>query len=192
MQRESLDLISRSVLSPEGLTLTPALQRRLAPDFLDRAEGGVATDFSVQQNLLGLQRAVLNYLLSDVIASRILDNMGKVDKAAEAFQLGELYQRLATDVWTELSGSGSIDSARRDLQRDHVNRLSLAVVRPTGTGRADVRGHMREQARALLARLDTALKSKRNGFDAETRAHLADSADTLRQALSATIQRQAL
>ena len=192
VQRESLDLISRSVLSPEGLTLTPALQRRLAPDFLDRAEGGVATDFSVQQNLLGLQRAVLNYLLSDVIASRILDNMGKVDKAADAFQLGELYQRLATDVWTELTGSGRIDSARRDLQRDHVNRLSLAVVRPTGTGRADVRGHMREQARALLARLDTALKSKRNGFDAETRAHLADSADTLRQALAATIQRQAL
>jgi hypothetical protein len=30
------------------------------------------------------------------------------------------------------------------------------------------------------------------GFDAETRAHLADSADTLRQALAATIVRQAL
>ena len=193
VQREALDLISRAVLAADGLSLTPALQRRMAPDFLDRAEGAVATDFSVQQRLLDLQRAVLNYLLSDVIATRILDSLAKFDKPAEAFQLGELYQHLTADVWSELGTTGSISSARRDLQRDHVNRLSLAVVRPTGTGRADVRGHMREQARSLLARLDGVL-AKRGGasLDAGTRAHLADSADTLRQALAATIQRQAL
>ena len=50
---------------------------------------------------------------------------------------------------------------------------------------------MREQARALLVRLDDTLR-KRPGIDSATRAHLADSADTLRQALAATIQRQAL
>ena len=44
---------------------------------------------------------------------------------------------------------------------------------------------------ALLVRLDATL-AKRTPLEAETRAHLADSADTLRQALSATIQRQAL
>ena len=191
VQREALELISRSVLSPEGLTLTPALQRRLAPDFLDRAEGGVSTEFSVQQRLLDLQRAVLNYLMSDVIALRILDSVGKFDIPADAFQLTDLHQRLATDVWSDLAAGNGISSARRDLQRDHINRLSMAVVRPTGTGRADLRGIMREQARALLGRLDEALR-KRSAIDVATRAHLADSADTLRQALAATIQRQAL
>ncbi|MCY7317058.1 MAG: zinc-dependent metalloprotease, partial [Rubrivivax sp.] len=151
MQREALDLILRSTLSTEGLTLSPALQRRLAPDFLDRAEGGVATDFSVQQSLFSLQRAVLNYLLSDVIAARILDNVGKLDRPSDAFQLGQMYQRLADDVWSELASSAAIAGSRRDLQRDHVNRLALAVVRPSGSGRADVRGHLREQARTLLA-----------------------------------------
>ena len=129
--------------------------------------------------------------MSDVIAVRILDSVGKFDKATDAYQLTELHQRLATDVWTELAGGSAIVPARRDLQRDHVHRLSLAVVRPSGSGRADVRGVMREQARALLARLDEALR-KRSAIDAATRAHLADSADTLRQALAATIQRQAL
>jgi Met-zincin len=190
-QREALDLISRTVLSPEGLTLTPALQRRLAPDFLDRAEGGVATEFSVQQRLLDLQRAVLNYLMSDTIATRILDSVGKFDKPSEAFQLTELHARLSTDVWSELGTGARIAQPRRDLQRDHVNRLSLAVVRPSSSGRADIRGHLREQARALLTRLDGVL-AKRTALDAESRAHLADSADTLRQALAATIQRQAL
>ena len=190
-QREALELISRSVLSPEGLNLTPALQRRLAPDYLDRAEGGVATEFSVPQRLLELQRAVLNYLMSDVIATRLLDSLGKFDKPSDAFKLSELHDRLSRDVWSELGTAATITGARRDLQRDHVNRLSLAVVRPTSGGRADVRGQMREQARALLTRLDASLRSSK-GVDNDTRAHLADSADTLRQALAATIQRQAL
>jgi hypothetical protein len=50
---------------------------------------------------------------------------------------------------------------------------------------------MREQARALLGKLDLALR-KNTAFDAETRAHLADSADTLRQSLAATVLRQSL
>jgi hypothetical protein len=190
-QREALELMLQTVLGADGLTLSPALQRRLAPDYLDRAEGAVPTDYSLQQRLLDLQRAVLNFLMSDVIATRILDNTSKFDDPKQAFALGELHTRLAAEVWRELDGRGAIPSARRDLQRDHVNRLSLAVVRPTGTGRADVRGHLREQARTLLARLDAAQR-QRGGLDAETRAHLADSADTLRQALAATIVRQAL
>jgi Met-zincin/Domain of unknown function (DUF5117) len=195
VQREALQLISTSVLSPSGLSLSPALQRRLAPDFLDRAEGAAITDYSVRQRLLDLQRAVLNYLMSDVIALRILDSVAKFDQPAEAFQLAELHRRLAADVWSELDAGGSvasISSQRRDLQRDHVNRLSLAVVRPTGTGRADLRGELREQARTLLARLEASQRKKGGANDAATRAHLADSADTLRQALAATIQRQAL
>jgi hypothetical protein len=190
VQREALQLISSSVLSPEGLSLSPALQRRLAPDFLDRAEGAIVTDYSLRQRLLDLQRAVLNYLMSDVIALRILDSVAKFDKPAEAFQLAELHRRLAADVWNELDRASAIAPARRDLQRDHVNRLSLAVVRPTATGRADLRGELREQARALLAKLEAAQRGK--GLEPATRAHLADSADTLRQALAATIQRQAL
>lgn len=190
-QREALDLISQFVLSPEGLNLTPALQRRLAPDYLDRAEGGGTTEFSVSQRLLDLQRAVLNYLMSDVIAIRLLDSVAKFDKPGDAFKLSELHDRLSRDVWSELGASSAISGARRDLQRDHVNRLSVAVVRPTGSGRADVRSQLREQARALLTRLESTLRRSK-GLDTETRAHLTDSADTLRQALAATIQRQAL
>ena len=190
-QRAALDLIARAVLSTEGLTLSPALQRRLAPDYLARAEGLATTEFSVQQRLLDLQRAVLNYLMSDVIATRILDSVGKFDRPADAFQLGELHARLASEIWAELGARRSVEPARRDLQRDHVNRLALAVVRPTATGRADVRGQLREQARTLLGRLEAATR-KPSALDAPTLSHYADSADTLRQALAATIQRQGL
>ena len=201
VQREALDLMVRAALAPDGLQITPALQRRLAPDFLDRAEAsGGPTDFAVPQRLLDLQRAVLAYLMSDGLAARVLDSAAKVDQAALAFHLSEIHQRLAADVWSELKQGGDISAPRRELQRDYVNRLAFALVRPSPAARTDARGYARVQARALLARLEgvqrQAEKPVRRGSplatDAQTRAHLADTIDTLKQALTASIQRQAL
>jgi hypothetical protein len=193
VQRESLDLIARAVLAPSGLGITPALQRRLAPDYLDRAEfSGGPTDFALPQRLLDLQRAVLAYLMSDALAARVLDSGAKFDRPEQAFQISELYQRLADDVWSELGHGGSITPARRELQRDYVGRLAFALLRPSPAARADARGLVRVQARSLLARLEAAERKVNKDVDSDTRLHLADSVDTLRQALAANIQRLAL
>nr|MBP6764578.1 zinc-dependent metalloprotease [Rubrivivax sp.] len=192
VQRQALDLLASAVLSADGLSLSPALQRRLAPDYLDRAEGAaIGTDYSLAQRLLDLQRAVLAYLMSDTIAARILDSVGKFDRPADAFQITELYNRLSADVWGDFNTTRIVDTARRELQRDHVNRLAAAVLRPMPGTRVDTRSQVRAQARTLLARLDAALK-KRGPADADTSAHLADCADTLRQALAAPLQRLGL
>ncbi|MBL8307123.1 MAG: zinc-dependent metalloprotease [Rubrivivax sp.] len=204
LQRESLDLMAKAALAADGLNITPGLQRRLAPDYLDRAELiGDATDFALPQRLLDLQRAVLNFLMSDGIAARVLDNASKLDKPGEAFQLSEIYQRLNDDIWGELGKGGtlsaSIPPARRELQRSHVNRVAAALLRPSPLARADARGLVRSQARALLARLESAatragvaVPGRRGGIDADTRSHLADSIDTLKQALGAAVLRQSL
>jgi hypothetical protein len=188
-QRQALELIAHNVLSIDGLAVTPALQRRLAPDFDDRGENpGLPTDYPVPQRLLDLQRAVLNQLMSDAVAARILDSVGKSDRPEAAFQLSELYARLNRDVWSELAKGGNITSTRRELQREHVNRLASALLRPSPQARADARSLIRVQALLLQAQLDKTLK-RREPMDAETRAHLQDSADTLTQALSAKMLR---
>jgi hypothetical protein len=192
LQRESLDLIARAVLAADGLSITPGLQRRLAPDYLDRAEfNGGPTDFALPQRLIELQRAVLAYLMSDGLAARMLDSAAKFDRPEQAFPISELYQRLADDVWSELGPGGTIAPARRELQREYLARLATALLRPSPAARADARGLARVQARALLQRLEAA-ERKGKAQDGDTRLHLADSIDTLRQALAATIQRQGL
>jgi Met-zincin/Domain of unknown function (DUF5117) len=189
VQRAALTLISRTVLSIEGLAITPSLQRRLAPDFLDRLESaGMPTDYAVPQRLLDLQRAVLAYLLSDTVAARVLDSASKFDRANEAFQLSELYTRLSADVWSELANGAAFTVPRRELQRDHATRLSTALLRPSVGQRADARSLMRQDAQALLARIDTRLKRAKT-LDAESRAHLLESAEMLRQALQARVVR---
>jgi hypothetical protein len=192
-QREALDVIARGLFAADSLVVSPALQRRLAPDFEERSdavfsgEAAVATDFSLAQRVLSVQRTSLGQLMSDSVAARIVDSQDKTTNPADAFQLGELYGRLQREIWSELANRSDIAPARRELQREHVNRLAAAALRPGAASRADVRSLLRTQAQSLLGQIQTALAKRSHGAD--TQAHLQDSADTLAQALSARLQR---
>jgi hypothetical protein len=192
-QREALELLAKNVFASTAFTASPALQRRLAPDFLERGEaafggeGSVATDYSIDQAVLGAQRALLAQLMSDAVAARILDSVGKTDKPGEAFHLSELYERLTREVWSEL-GHGDIAAPRRELQREYINRVAAMLLHPGMLSRADARSLMRAEAHTLLARIDKML-ARGKGLDPASRAHLQDSAETLRLALSAKLER---
>lgn len=192
VQRQSLDLMASALLSTEGLSLSARLQRRLAPDFLDRAESaGGPPDFALPQRLFEIQRALIAYLGSDALAARMLDSVGKFDRPADAFQLGELYQRLSDELWSELGSGQAIAPARRALQREHLNQIASALLRPSATTRADARAALRQQARTLLARVQTAVR-KHPVADAGTREHLSNAVETLERALAAPVLRLAL
>lgn len=186
VQRDALALLARELFAADALQVSPALQRRLAPDFDDRHDlAAVPTDYPVAQRLFELQRSVLAQLLSDAVAARILDNLGKLDRPAQGFRLEELYARLARALWSELAAARPIAPARRALQREHANRIAAALLRPGAHARADARSLQRAAAQQLLTQLERALAQHGNALDAATHAHLSDSADTLRQALAA-------
>jgi hypothetical protein len=189
IQRAALDLIARELLSPQALSLTPALQRRMAPDYFERIEGSTArTDFSLADNLLILQREVLDTLMADALAERMLDNEDKTrDRKGSPLSVRELHQRLKDAIWgTAVSAPQGDDASwRRNLQREHVNRLSALVVR-SASNRADVRAVVREQARSLLAQL----KGRHWGSASSTsEAHRRDCIETLERALKASVTR---
>ncbi|MGZ5215528.1 MAG: zinc-dependent metalloprotease, partial [Caldimonas sp.] len=193
-QREALDLITGSLLSAESLRVSPALQRKLGTDFGERldalrgGEGSAQTDYSPSEQVLGLQRSLLAVLMSDTVATRLLESSEKAPAGAgRALRMPELYGRLTQAVWSELDGRGDIAPLRREVQRDHVNRIAAVLLRPGASTRADTRSIVRVQAKALLERIRAALH--RSGLSEEARAHLADSADTLEQALAARLQR---
>ena len=205
-QRAALDLLSDSVFGARGLQVSATLQRRLAPDFLERGdaalEGGaqVATDYAPQQALFELQRGLLAQLMSDGVAQRLLDSEAKTAPerlradprreapAAPSLGLVELYRRLDQAIWSELgSRTGEIPAARRDLQREHVERLASLVLRPAQLSRGDARSLVRQHALQLQTRLDAA--ARRGGGSEATRSHLRAVAETLREALAAKVQR---
>lgn len=193
VQRQAFELMLDAVFSDKAFRVTPALQRRLAPDYLDRGEfAGLPTDYNVPQRLLDLQRAVLAYLLSDQLATRLADAGDKLDAGQPPFAVAEVYRRLGQELWAELDNGRSVPQARRDLQRDHLNRLAFAVLRPSPAARADARSAQRREAQALLTRLEAAAARRGAGADDATRHHLADCLDTLRRALRAELPRAGL
>ena len=192
-QREALDILARGALAHDSVVLPASLQRRLAPDYNERSDalfggdGGVATDFSVEAMVFEMQRALLAQLMSEGVAGRILDSQGKAERPADAFRLSELYARLSRDIWSELGVKGDISSPRRELQREHASKLAAGLMRPGSASRADARSLLRHEAQALLLRIKAA--AHRADLSVEARAHLADSAETLTQALAARLAR---
>ncbi len=85
-------------------------------------------------------------------------------------------------------GTREIDSLRRNLQREHLRRLAGALVRPTSPAAADVRGVHRMVAHKLEAELKRAAAAP--GWNDTARAHLAESAQTLAEALRAPLMKQ--
>lgn len=188
-QRAALQLLSQRVLAADAFVISPALQRRLAPDFFERGEQlATPTEYPLAQTVLDLQRAILNRLMGDALAARVLDSETKVSPPAQPLRLGELYDQLEADIWSELAASGAdIPQPRRDLQREHVNRMVALVLRPATMTRSDARALLRARSTALALKLERG--AQRKGLSAEARAHLVDSAEALRSALAAPLQR---
>ena len=198
-QRAALDTLIDGVFAPDSFRVSPALQRRLAPDFLERGDvsaGGspVSTDYPVEAVMLDLQRQVLFALMSDGLAQRLEDSEPKLDRAEQARALtpADVYDRLLRSLWSDAAnfgadGKGDIPARRRELQRDHVNRLAVVLLRTPGGVRVDMRSTLRAEAAALLPRIQAA--QHRPGLSEASRLHLADCAETLRLALNAPMQR---
>ena len=188
-QRAALQLLSQRLLAANSFAISPALQRRLAPDFFERSDspGGVPTEFPLAQTVLDLQRALLNRLMGDALAARVLDVEGKVSPPAQPLRLNDLYSQLEADIWSELASKADIPQPRRDLQREHINRLTSLVLRPGALSRTDARALLRGRAAALALRIERAAKLP--GLSVEARAHLQDSSESLRSALAAPLAR---
>jgi hypothetical protein len=190
IQREALGTLTHEFLAVGSFRVSPSLARKLAPDYLERfstSGDAVPTDYALDAILLDQQRALLNQLMSESLAARLLDAQAKASSPREAFALSELHTRLTREIWSELGHPGDIPAARRDLQREHLARLANLLIKPSVNSRADARALVRAEARSLLDRINAA--SRRGDLSPEARAHLAESSETLRAALAAPLQR---
>ncbi len=195
-QREALAILADGLFSADSFRFKPEFMRRVQVDWLDRGEIydlGLSTpgvDYSLNTQVLNTQRKVLNQLMSDAVAQRILDSEVKVSDPKAALHLSELYGTLSDAIWSELKTGRDITPQRRNLQREHLARLAAALLRPSVSMPADARALQREQARAL--RREIAAAQNRPGFSKEAKAHLAEAITQLDEALKAPIVRQAV
>ena len=194
-QREALALINDGLFRSSSFKVSPELMRRLA---INRLEVEAQLDaFSpvlpgapvvpIADLILAVQRDVLNRLMSPVVASQLMTSATQMARADDVLSLSELYGTLQNSIWEEARRSANADLVRRNVQREHLRRLTGGITAPAMALPADARALMRAQARQLRDQLATAQKAA--GLNAETRAHFAEAHEALNEALKATMTR---
>jgi hypothetical protein len=193
-QREALATITDGLLKSDSFKVSPAFMRKLVSDRLERdamhltnpAGIPAAVELALPERVLGVQKDVLNRLMSPVVARRVVEN-GVRTGNGEAFTLSELYGTLQRAIWEEARRGAESDALRRNLQREHLRRVTGAVLGSSAGYPADARALLRRDARQLRDWLANA--ANRPGLSAETRAHYAESAESLTEALKAPMMR---
>ena len=191
-QRAALRLISSGLFSVDSFRLRPDFVRRLTVDQFDRfredvGPSAISPDIALTSRMLSVQRAVLDQLMSDAVATRIAEGEYRQTKANSGFRLSELYDTLQDSIWSELKSGREITSFRRNLQREHLRRVTAALLRPSQSVQADARSLQRENAKQLLSQIKAAKLNA--ALSKEARAHLAECENTLEQAIKAPVVR---
>jgi hypothetical protein len=193
-QREALQFIAQTALRDEPFKFPPEFMSRLPADSLDtNPTGGTLfgerfTTVSLNERVARMQRALLDRLLSDKVAQRVLEAPSLVKDARDAMPLNEIYDTVENAIWNDLTPGREVSPSRRALQREHARRIAAALTRPSpATYAAEARALHRASAKRLVAKLDQALRG--TNANAATRAHLDEVRDQLQAALQAVTQR---
>jgi hypothetical protein len=185
-QREALQFLASNVFSAESFRFQPHLLSSMRVDYSEWVRGGPA---DIASAVGRVQSAALNRLMSAGTASRLIDLPNYLPAAdrKDVISLNEVYDTLQRSIWSELATGADIDRLRRNLQREHVRRLSAVLTRGGLGLPPDAVSLLRYHATQLETRMRAAVA--RNHQSVEVKAHLAESLSILQESLKATMQR---
>ncbi len=170
-QREAVRFLAAEVFTTPTWLVDPVVLRRF------EATGAL-------NRIRGQQQSVVNALVDAGRMSRMQETaLGEIPGAYPPI---EMLADVRRAIWGELSGSGSIDVWRRQLQRAHVERLRALATAETSTPTLDTRtAEARPLARGELLALQGSVRARlaRSGGDDVTRRHLSDIAARVRETL---------
>jgi hypothetical protein len=186
-QRDALNFIADSAFRDETFALPAEFMSRLPTDSLDRIYEPPQM-ISFGERISRLHRSLLDRMLSEKVAQRVLETPTLLKDATNAVSLDEVYTTVENAVWADATGARDVSPARRALQREHAKRIAAALTRATPANyAAEARALHRQSAKRLVAKLDSALRAGKS--NAATRAHFDEVKDSLSAALAAQMAR---
>jgi Met-zincin/Domain of unknown function (DUF5117)/Domain of unknown function (DUF5118) len=187
LQRQALKFITDELFASNDFGLKANFVSRLSENPLDRGSTP-PIDRAPASALLGLQTQIIDRLMSARVADRLVNSRAKLQNPEQMLSLSEVYGTLTKAIWNDGQGLTTVTAARRALQREHLRRLTAAILRPgTGSAQGDARAIHRLTAKTLLGKATAAKASTRIGLD--NQAYLDEIIDTLKAALNAPMTR---
>ncbi|QEG39913.1 zinc-dependent metalloprotease [Roseimaritima ulvae] len=199
-QRNALKFVIEQTFHDEAFGLTPKLLERMSADkWLDSGAGhGMSSEgaWPIHDRILGIQASALTQLLNPTTLRRVYDNELRVPSDQDMLTLPELLDTVSDAVWSELEQDcpenrndrkPMISSLRRNLQREHLERLLDLVLKTSGDTAAHkpISNLARLQLRQLQGKIQKSMAKCDDKMDVYTEAHLAELDERIGSALKA-------
>ena len=186
-QRDALNFILNRILAADAFNFDPDLLNKLAPgrdwDFKGTVWRMSRIDFPIHDYIRWVQSGAIYRLHHPRIFARVRDNELKFPKGESVYTLSEHFQKITTSLWSELEQNKNINSFRRDLQKSHVEVLSIILLNEKNYFHSDAVALARASLRTLHSDIKESLET--GYFDDYTQAHLSESANKIQSVYKA-------
>jgi hypothetical protein len=198
-QRQALKFVIDNSFRDDAYGLTPDLITHLGIQYWPDMPGQMGADgdpsFELHDQVAAIQAVAMSMVMNPTTLRRMYDNEFRTNGEGNAITLAEVMDTLTTAAWSELNaGAGGpytaakpmISSFRRNLQREHLERLiDLMMVGDAANPAVRTISTLSAQTlRDLDGRITKALAGSGN-LDPYTQAHLSDVQTRIHKALEA-------
>ena len=197
-QRKALNFVTTNAFHDESFGLTPELTTAMGLDKWSDNMSSMMEEstWPIHDRIMGIQASVLTGLMNPTTLQRVYDNETRVPADQDCLTLPEMLDTVSKSLWTELDAKAEgeysarkplISSLRRNIQREHVERL-IDLTLPGGAsgaaGRA-ISSLSAEQLRSIVKKIEAAQAASADKHDPYTTAHLAQIKERITKALDA-------
>ncbi len=197
-QRQALKFVVDNAFNDEAFGLTPELVTAMGRDkWLDDTRGFFQeSTWPIHDRVIGIQSSALTMLMNPTTLKWVYDNELRLPEGEDALTLPELLSTISDAVWSELTAEAAgeytarkplISSLRRNLQREHLERLIDLTLPGNGNSAAARTISMlsASQLGTVLDRINAAQNSAADRHDPYTASHLEQAKKRIQKALDA-------
>ncbi len=197
-QRKALAFVVNNAFKDESFGLSPELVTAMGLDkwYDDMNSMMEESTWPIHDRIMGIQASALTSVLNPTTLKRVYDNEFRVPADQDSLTLPELLSTVTTGVWTELDAKAEgnysarkpmISSLRRNLQREHLERLIDLTLPGNAQGAAGktISTLASEQLRQIVKKIEAAQAAAADKHDPYTTAHLSQAKDRITKALDA-------
>ncbi len=199
-QRKALSFCIANAFRDDAFGLNPTLLAHLTVDKWYDGDSSVFNDdgvWPVHDRVLALQATVLTRLLNPTTLGRVYDNEVRIPADQDFITLPEVLDTIRNAVWTELDSwqegpqytarQPFISSFRRNLQREHVDRLVDLATNLSLSRSSPGYKPITDLASTQLAGLKTRIAeiAAKPSLDPYSKSHLTQAASHIEKALNA-------
>ena len=197
-QREALNFVLENSLFDESFGLTPELLKHMTVDKWS-GEDGYWDDptWPIHDRIMGIQVSTLTSIMNPTTLEMVYDNEYRIASDKDMLTIPELLGTVTKTVWKELEDAPEgkftarkpmISSMRRNLQREHMERLTDLMLPDAGSSVANK--PIANLARMELLKIGKMIEKSLGAADKQdpyTQAHLLQAQDEIKKAMNAEV-----